>query len=297
MKTNNKPIDGKNRCPGSRNMFTLVANNEKTTENELRLRLKKLEEINLQLTNVIKQSEQKINEIITKNNKFVSILAHDLRNPFNSILGFLELIKNNLNNYNKNKIEEFVTIAYNSANNTLDLLNNLLVWTISQNSEKSFNPVKIDLDELLLDEIENLIASAKQKQITLNHSLAANLKVRADLQMVRAILRNLISNAIKYTKPGGEITISALENDKHVEIAIEDNGIGISFEAQKELFKIDSFHSTVGTNNEKGTGLGLLLCKEFVEINGGNILIESEPGKGCELKFTLPQYIKESTYL
>jgi signal transduction histidine kinase len=278
----------------SPDIFASIEYSKKNVENDLRFRLKKMEENNLHLKKVIEQGKQKIDEIITKNNKFVSILAHDLRSPFNSIMGFLELIKRDMDTFDKEKFENYINIAYNSANNMLNLLNNLLVWTLSQSGEKNYNPVKIDLDELLFDEIHNHMPLAKQKQINLNHSLASDLTVRADLQMVRTILRNLITNAIKYTNPGGEITISAIENDKHIEIAIEDNGIGISFEAQKELFKIDSFHSTIGTNNEKGTGLGLLLCKELVEINGGNILIESEPGKGCELKFTLPQFINDS---
>ena len=109
--------------------------------------------------------------------------------------------------------------------------------------------------------------------------------------MVKTILRNLISNAIKYTNIGGEIMVSASENKQFVEISIKDNGVGISSMNQKELFKINSFHSTTGTNNERGTGLGLILCKEFVEMHGGKILVESEQGKGCEFRFTLPHYI------
>ena len=109
--------------------------------------------------------------------------------------------------------------------------------------------------------------------------------------MVKTILRNLIGNAIKYTNTDGEITISALESDQFVEIAIKDNGVGISPEAQSELFKINSFNSTAGTDNEQGTGLGLLLCKEFIEMHGGNIQVESVPSEGSEFKFTLPHYI------
>jgi signal transduction histidine kinase len=109
--------------------------------------------------------------------------------------------------------------------------------------------------------------------------------------MVKTILRNLIGNAIKYTNNGGEITISATEGKRFIEIVVKDNGIGISPEAQRRLYKIHSFHSTTGTNNEKGTGLGLILCREFIEMHGGNIRIESEPGKGSKFKFTLPHYI------
>jgi signal transduction histidine kinase len=290
----NKYLNDRNEHLVCSNTTTTIADTEEMTESMLRLQLKKLEETNVQLSEVIKADSEKLKEIITKNNKFTSILAHDLRSPFNSILGFLGLIKDNLNNYDKNKIEEYVNIVYDSAQNTLTLLNNLLVWTFSQNGEKCFNPVKVDLAKLLLEEIAELKISAKQKQIKLNYTLAANLKVKADIQMLRTILRNLINNAIKYTNPGGEVHISALENNNHVEIAVEDNGVGISFEDQEKLFKTEYFHSTVGTNNEKGTGLGLLLCKEFVETHGGKIQSRSEPGKGSELKFTIPQYIINS---
>jgi signal transduction histidine kinase len=117
------------------------------------------------------------------------------------------------------------------------------------------------------------------------------MNVAADLQMVKTILRNLISNAIKYTNINGEIIINACELKKYVEVTVKDNGVGISVENQRKLFQIDSFHSTPGTKDEKGTGLGLLLCKEFVELHGGNIRIESEPGKGSRFAFTLPHYI------
>jgi signal transduction histidine kinase len=190
-----------------------------------------------------------------------------------------------------NRLKPAKNMAYNSANNTLILLDNLLVWAVSQNKEKNFNPVKINLYELLGEEIESLNTSAKQKQIALNHSIEPNLNVTADLQMVKTILRNLISNAIKFTNINGEISINALEKQQLVEVAVKDDGIGVSSEAQKNLFRIDVFHSTPGTNDERGTGLGLLLCKEFVELHGGSIWIDSEPGKGSRFAFTLPHYI------
>jgi len=117
------------------------------------------------------------------------------------------------------------------------------------------------------------------------------MNITADFQMVKTIFRNLIGNAIKYTNNGGEITISASERKKIVEVVVKDNGIGISPEVKRELFTSKAFHSTTGTNNEKGTGLGLILCREFVELHGGKILMESESGKGSEFKFTLPHYI------
>jgi signal transduction histidine kinase len=196
-----------------------------------------------------------------------------------------------LKEFNKDEIEEYIDIVYNSANNTLVLLDNLLVWAVSQNKEKNFHPVKINLFDLLREEIESLKTLADQKQIEMSHSVETCLNVTADLQMVKTVLRNLINNAIKYSNPNGEIRIMACELKKFVEVSVIDNGIGISDENQKKLFKVDSFHSTPGTHNEKGTGLGLLLCKEFIELHGGNIRIDSQPGKGSRFAFTLPHYI------
>jgi signal transduction histidine kinase len=261
------------------------------TEKDLRSRLQKSGELNASLELLVEQRTSKLLEIVSTNGKFLSIIAHDLRSPFSSIIGILELLKLSLKEFNKDEIEEYVNIVYNSANNTLILLDNLLEWAVSQNVEKTFNPVKINLYELLREEIESLKTVAGQKQIALSHSVEPGLNVTADLQMVKTILRNLINNAIKYTNANGEIVINACELKQFVEVTIKDNGIGISAKNQMKLFKIDSFHSTPGTHNEKGTGLGLLLCKEFVELHGGNMRIESETGKGSRFSFTLPHYI------
>jgi signal transduction histidine kinase len=263
----------------------------KGPENHLMSRLKEMERINSFLEKIIEQRTMRLREVIATNTKFLSILAHDLRSPFSSILCTLEIIKENLSNFNKCEIVNYIDIASNSANNTLNLLDSLLTWTIAQNNGKSFNPVKINLRGLIKDEIDNMNTPASHKEITLNHFIAPNLNIAADIQMIRTVLRNLITNAIKYTNTGGEITISALEREQYVEIAVKDNGIGISRAAQRNLFKNDGFYSETGTRNEKGTGLGLLLCKEFIELHGGDIRVESMQGKGCKVIFTMPQYI------
>ena len=261
-------------------------------ENSYLLQIQEMNIINAQLEKQVEQRTKKLTEVVAKNIKFISIIAHDLKNPFTSILIALEILKEKLGHNNIDDIDEYISIASDSANRTLILLESLLTWASSQNIEKSFNPVKINVHDMLNEEINNINNWAKQKQILLIHSFKDNLlHVCADLQMVKTVLRNLISNAIKYTNPGGEITIYVTEREKLIEIAIKDNGIGMSPEAQKKLFKIDSFQSTAGTNNEKGSGLGLILCQEFIELHGGSIWIESESGKGCEFKFTLPHYI------
>jgi signal transduction histidine kinase len=261
------------------------------SEKQLLFRLREMEELNTSLELLVEQRTNKLIEIVSTNGKFLSIIAHDLRSPFSSILGILEILKLSLKDITKDEIEEYIDIVYNSANNTLTLLDNLLIWAVSQNKERNFNPVKINLYELLREEIEILKTLANQKQIAINHSIAPDLNVTADLQMVKTIIRNLINNAIKYSNINGEIAINASKNKQFVEVTVKDNGVGISAENQRKLFKIDSFHSTPGTHNEKGTGLGLLLCKEFVELHGGNIRIDSEAGKGSRFAFTLPHYI------
>lgn len=262
---------------------------QKTKEHLLRIH--KLEETNAQLENRVEADSKKLAESVAKNSKFLSIVAHDLRSPLCTTIGIFDLLKKGITNGDKLEVEELIDIASNSANNTLSLLDELLAWSVSQNSEKSFNPIKINLNELINDELESFNTTTAQKQITMTHSVVPNLYITADLQMTKTIFRNLISNAIKFTYTGGNISISATEGKRFVEIEVKDNGTGISEETLKKLFKTDKLQSLSGTNNERGTGLGLLLCKEFVGLHGGKIWVESEPGKGSKFKLTLPHYI------
>jgi signal transduction histidine kinase len=255
------------------------------------MQIQELKQINTSLELKVELRNSKLLEIISTNGKFLSIIAHDLRSPFSSIIGILELLKLSLKEFNKDEIEEYINLVYNSANNTLVLLDNLLQWAIAQNIEKTFKPVKINLFNLLLEEVESLKTLAQQKQITMVEEIEPELNVTADLQMIKTILRNLICNAIKYTNRYGKIIISATGNKQYVEVGIKDNGIGISPEDKIKMFKVEKLHSTPGTQNEKGTGLGLLLCKEFVELHGGNLLLDSEQGVGSRFAFTLPQNI------
>jgi two-component system, sensor histidine kinase and response regulator len=281
---------GKNRDSKLQGFTRIITHTGKASEKQFRLRMKEMEELNVSLENLVEQRTEKLNEVVATNTKFISIIAHDLRSPFSSIIGALDVLKECLNEFSKTEIETYVNLASKSAHRTLNLLDNLLAWTISQNKEEIFTPIKINLCELVAYEIDSFMNEAKQKQITVGHSIVPNLNVSADIQMVKTIFRNLISNAVKFTKTGGEIAISASEHDHFVEIAVKDNGVGISNEVGRELFKMNGPH-TVGTWNEQGTGLGLLLCKEFVEMHGGNIWIESKPGKGSTFKFTLPHYL------
>ncbi len=270
---------GKNTGPGS------------PDKKQSSLRLIELEEANSHLKILLEEQSAKLAEVVATNTKFLSVLAHDLRSPFQAIIGALDLIQDSYNDKDEIEIEPFIKMASNSASTTLRLLENLLLWATLQNSERNYNPVKVDLYQLILVEIESSNPAFTQKLITLKHSVSPGLSVLADLQMVKTIFRNLISNAIKYSFIGGEISVSASADKKFAQITVQDNGIGISHNAQKELFKKNELHSTRGTNNEKGTGLGLILCNDFVNKHGGEIHIESVTGKGSKFKFTLPLYI------
>ena len=267
------------------------ATDDKNKTHELQLRMQKLEKINTHLTNLVEEDKLKLAETVAENSRFLSIVAHDLRSPLCTTISVFDLLKEGISDYNKLEVEELIGIASNSAISTLSLLDNLLAWSVSQNTGKSFNPVKINLHDLVINEIESFNATTAQKQITITHSIVPNLHITADLQMTKTILRNLVSNAIKFTYTGGNISIGAKEGKKFVEIEVKDNGTGISEKTMKKLFRIDEFHSLSGTNNEQGTGLGLLFCKEFVGLHGGKIWVESELNKGSKFKFTLPHYI------
>jgi signal transduction histidine kinase len=256
---------------------------------EMIQRIKELEEINAQLEQIANDRSKKLTEVIETNAKFLSIIAHDLRSPFSSIISVLELLKDSYYDHNLEDVKKYIRMATNSANGTLSLLENLLAWTLAENKMTSFNPVKLNVKNLIDEEFENFISAATHKLISLNHSISENLHVSADIDMFKTVLRNLISNAIKYSFIGGEVTINATEHKQFVEISVEDTGIGITQKDRKELFRRNEIHTTRGTNNESGTGLGLILCKEFVEKHGGTIRIESEPGKGSRILFTLPQ--------
>lgn len=238
--------------------------------------------------NSLKESEKQLKELNTTKDKLFSIIAHDLRSPFNSIIGFSELLTVNSADLDPEEKEKFCSIINVAAKNTLILLDNLLNWAKSQTGQLRFNPEKV-LFSTVIQEIITLKKSlAKAKNITLDYFSTAEIEVYADINMLKTVLRNLISNAIKFTELGGNIRVLATLKDQHVEITISDDGIGMNEEKCKELFKIASNTTTIGTANENGSGLGLVLCKEFVEKNNGTIWVESKEGKGSNFKFTLP---------
>lgn len=251
-------------------------------------RIKDLTEYNKQLERVVAEQSRELGGVIAMNTKVISIIAHDLRSPFVSLIGILEIFRDYFDKKGEKDIERYIDIAADSANSSLNLLDNLAAWAVSRNDDKKLQPEEIDLKHMLMDEIRIIRCSAVQKQVSLVHSIPPELNIVADVRMMKTVLRNLVNNAVKYSNPGGEVKISASAGKEYVEISVQDYGIGISAEDQRKLFRKDILHSTPGTNKEKGTGLGLLLCKEFVEKHGGKIRLISEPGKGSKFIITLP---------
>lgn len=237
---------------------------------------------------MIIENAARLHELNATKDKFFSIIGHDLKGPFNTILGFSELLLERVVDKNYEEVEKFAKIINKSSSNSMDLLTNLLEWSVSQSGNMDFNPEYFDIFTFINEVTEVLEDIAKQKSITISKSLPRSLPVFADKAMVNTIMRNLISNAIKFTNKGGEIIIGAEQKEDELIISVKDNGVGISKDGIEKLFRIDEGHSTLGTQNEKGTGLGLILCKEFVDHHEGKIWAESKTGKGSNFKFSLP---------
>jgi len=240
----------------------------------------------------VKESEMRLRELNATKDKFFSIIAHDLKSPFNSILGLSDLLVEQTKKKDYAGIEEYAIIIQNSSQLVMDLLSNLLEWSRSQTGRIEFNPEYTEMVKLINEVIELSGDSIRQKSISISKELPPKAIGFADKAMIGTVLRNLLSNAIKFTKPGGEIIISASIKPDSLLISVRDNGVGIKEDHLKRIFNIGESESTMGTQNEKGTGLGLILCKEFIEMHGGKIGVESELGKGSTFFFTIPIQIK-----
>jgi len=249
--------------------------------------VKQKEKIELQNKNLAITNEELHKANISKD-KFFSIIAHDLKSPFNSILGFSELLSDEFDNFDMEEKKSFAHNINEASLAAVKLLENLLEWARMQTGKIEFNPKNIDLSNIVVETLSLLHSFAHSKNIKLTSSIGFNTMVFADENMIKTVMRNLVSNAIKFTPVGGEVKIMSVNKENTIEISVKDNGVGISQEDVELLFQIDKSFKRVGTNNETGTGLGLILCKEFVERNGGSIHIESTPGIGSIFTFTLP---------
>lgn len=237
---------------------------------------------------LLKYSEE-LQELIATKDKFFSIIAHDLKTPFNSILGLSEILKDEARHLDIGTIIQYSDIIHSTSGNTYQLLENLLDWARIQQSRITFNPEPILLKKLINDVTELNAEKANRKKVSVINNITEQMIVLADQEMLKTILRNLISNALKFTTANGKIEIIAKSGSGEIEISVKDTGTGINKEDIEKLFKVDSNFTRRGTENEKGTGLGLILCKEFIEKHGGTIRVESEEGKGSTFSFTLKQ--------
>jgi PAS domain S-box-containing protein len=235
------------------------------------------------------QLNQQLKETNAAKDKFFSIIAHDLKNPFNAIIGFCNLMASQIRKKNYESVEEYTGIIQNSSKRAMSLLINLLEWSRSQTGGITFNPEYLETVALVNEVLEMANDSALQKPVSILRNLPNSLIAYADKDMISTVLRNLISNAIKFSYPGGQIVISAENSKDEIKLLVTDHGVGIRPEAIHKLWRIDESYSTMGTSKEKGTGLGLLLCKEFVEQHGGKIWVESQLGKGSTFMFTIPK--------
>lgn len=243
---------------------------------------RKMDEIQLQ-----KYSDELL-ELNTTKDKLFSIIAHDLKSPFNSITGLSEILKNEVRHLDIATIEQYAGAIYSTSQQTFRLLENLLDWARIQQSQMTFRPIPVILKEVVAEVMVLMIEKANSKKIELLNLIPDQIIVSADQDMLKTILRNMISNALKFTFARGKIEIQAISRQIEIEITVRDTGTGIKKEDLNNLFKVGSNFSQRGTENEQGTGLGLMLCKEFVEKHGGRIWVESEVGKGSDFKFTLP---------
>jgi signal transduction histidine kinase len=241
----------------------------------------------LQVMEEIHIQKSQLEEMNTTKDKFFSIVAHDLRSPINSLSGFTSLLANYADSMTQEEIKKIAGDLNKSIENVLQLIEDLLTWARSQMNSIQVNPEDIDLIDIIREDIELSIPLAQKKGISLLKEIEKPYKVFADPNHVNFIVRNLLTNALKFTGKGGKIVISAKENGKFIELSVSDTGVGIAEETKERMFRMDAVQSTKGTDDEKGTGLGLILCKEFVRKNGGDIWVNSHEGQGSIFTFSL----------
>lgn len=230
----------------------------------------------------LKKKELTLIDLNKTKDRFFSIIAHDLKNPFNSLLGMLDILIDEYDDLDDSTKKEYLNIVNNSSNNLYRLLTNLLEWSRAQISSVDFNPIVTNLYDVIMPELKILENQANDKKIKIEVDVPEKICANVDRNMFATIVRNLVSNAIKFTPRGGEVNVIVAESSNSVSFIVIDNGLGISKEKQLKLFKIHEKVSSQGTDNESGTGLGLILCREFIDKHNGSISVSSEEGLGTK---------------
>lgn len=243
----------------------------------------------VEFQNELVDSRKKLSEINKQKDKLFSIIAHDLRSPFTGILGFTELLINDFDALTDLEKKQYLQNTYTSMKNVLALIENLLTWARLNLNKVEFNPIKISMAEVIHTVLKTQNVAASIKKIQLESYCNDNIKAFADEDMISTVIRNLVSNAIKFTNVEGIIKVNCFYEGESVKVSVEDNGVGMEPDVANNLFVIDKQRTTNGTNNEKGTGLGLIICKDFIEKNGGKISVVSKVAYGTNISFTLPK--------
>jgi two-component system, sensor histidine kinase and response regulator len=244
-----------------------------------------IEEYNAEL----EKTQNELKSVIASKDKFFSIIAHDLRGPFSGFLGLSELLKDRYEDMSGEDVSRISSSMNQAAKNLFSFLENLLEWSRSQMGHMEYKPSKLDLSETVTRTFSIFEATAAEKKVELVNLIDKNTFATADNNMLNTIVRNLVSNALKFSNAEGKIELSTeLADDNFVQVNVRDYGVGMNHEARSKMFKIEEKYSMPGTANEKGTGLGLILCKDLIEKHNGSISLESKTGEGTCFKFTLP---------
>ncbi len=266
-----------------------ILNNKKEIINIVAIKqdvtAKKLAEI------ALVESQKKLKELNDTKNMLFSIIGHDLRGPIGNLKSFIELIIDQPDYDDTQQLKRTLQVLLSSTTTTFELLENLLLWAKSQQNEVVFLPENFDLHQIVEMNMALVSGMAKNKDITIQNQIPVEKFIHADKNMIMTVIRNLITNAIKFTERGKNIYLSLIENSSSITISIKDEGVGIAPNVSNMLFNSKEHYTTIGTSGEKGTGLGLLLCKDFIKRHNGKIWVESEIGKGSEFKFTIPNDI------
>jgi signal transduction histidine kinase len=272
-------------------IISFIKRRERKLKHDKKILEQKILERTLQIeeqNKLIISKNQELKELISTKDKLFSIIGHDLGNQFNIIVGFLEVLVSDFKKLEASKIETHLINISNSSKYAYNLLENLLTWARMQTNLIQCNPQIFKVNEKINESLELLEGASAKKNLTIEVLSKGEISIYADVNMFSTVFRNLVANAIKFTHENGNILVEIKKKEGFCEISVKDNGVGISEEDILKIFRIDSKHKTLGTKGEKGTGLGLILCKEFVEKQHGKIWVESEVGKGSKFCFTLP---------
>ena len=236
-----------------------------------------------------KKTEKKLQDLNSSKDKLFSIIAHDLKNPFFGMIGLSEILREDFKEIDDSEKMRLINDLNDLSLNTFKMLENLLDWSRQQTGRLVFAPLNFSLIELVNRNLQMAQQQAAIKNINIKSNMPESMDVFADSNMIDTVVRNLISNAIKFTESGGQIEVAVFERNGNAFFSVKDNGVGMDEEKLKKLFLLNSDTKSNGTAGEHGTGLGLLLCKEFIEKNGGIITVESEPGKGSTFTSSIPR--------